>query len=167
MRTSEQIDKIAAALIEAKSKIGTVKMSGYNKFDKYPYATLNDYLSAVKPALTEHGLMIITGASEIVPQPPRTTNAGKTDNAVLVKLTLRLLHSSGQWIEIDQWGEGQDRGDKGTYQAVTGARKYGIANLLCLFTSEDPEAIDKGGRDKDSNGPSANVAPARKADDLL
>jgi hypothetical protein len=165
MRTSDSIDKIAAALVKAQSGIKAVGKGGYNTFDKYKYAKLEDYITATRDTLAANSLVIITGTPEIQPLDGRTTSKGNSENAVLVKLTMRLLHSSGQWIEIDQWGEGQDRGDKSTYKAVTGARKYGIANLLGLYTSDDPE--DDGGNSRNDDKPSGNVAPARKAESLI
>ena len=53
---------------------------------------------------------------------------------------MRLSHAeSGEWIEIDIIGEGYDRGDKAVYKAITGARKYGLACLFDLVTTDDPE----------------------------
>jgi len=39
-------------------------------------------------------------------------------------------------------GQGADKGDKGVYKAITGAKKYFIANLFLIPTDDDPEGND-------------------------
>ena len=47
--------------------------------------------------------------------------------------------TQGQTEEADGYGEGVDSGDKAPYKAITGGRKYALASLLGLATSDDPE----------------------------
>lgn len=140
MKTSESIVNIAAALADMQSDKKVIGKSGENKFDKYSYAMLEDYIRETKDALAKHGFFIITSTGEAQRLDNRTTRAGGTEHAVQVKLTVRLMHKSGEWIEVECLGEGQDRADKAIYKAITGARKYAIASLLGLATSDDPEA---------------------------
>lgn len=140
MKTSESIVNIAAALADMQSDKKVIGKSGENKFDKYSYAMLEDYIRETKDALAKHGFFIITSTGEAQRLDNRITKSGGTEHAVQVKLTVRLMHKSGEWIEVECLGEGQDRADKAIYKAITGARKYAIASLLGLATSDDPEA---------------------------
>lgn len=139
MQTSDSIDKISPALIEAQKEFSPVGKGGENKFDKYSYAKLEDYIKAAAPVLEKHKLAIVTGSNSLTVIEGRLNKDGKPKSAVSVGITLRLIHESGQWIEVESVGEGEDRGDKSTYKALTGARKYGVAMLLGLVTTDDPE----------------------------
>lgn len=141
MKTSESIDKIATALLAAQKAMSPVEKGGVNNYDKYAYAKLENYLSVATPALQENGISLVTSGVEIRPiEGGRTTSQGKSENGVFVVIELTALHESGQWISVQSYGEGQDRGDKSTYKALTGARKYGVAMLFSMVTSDDPES---------------------------
>lgn len=145
MRTSENIDKIAPAIIAARKEMKAIGKSGNNTFDKYRYANLLDYIEGTEKAMLGNGLMLITGNPAIDMPEKRTTQKGGNEYPVTARLTCRLVHESGQWIEIDAHGQGQDRGDKGLYKAITGGRKYVIACLFGLATTDDPERDDDDG----------------------
>lgn len=140
MQSSENVAKISAALVKAQAHFKAVGKSGENKFDKYSYANLEDYVKTVRPVLDQYGLSLVSSVEEVVALPDRQTSNGKSEHAVRVKLVLRIVHDSGEWIEAVSWGEGQDRADKSVYKAITGARKYALASALGLATSDDPEA---------------------------
>lgn len=158
MQSSESIATIAPALIAAQAEFSHVAKGGYNKFDKYDYATLEDYVDAVKQVLSKHDLAITSSVDAINRLPDRTTKNGGTEHAVEVAGTMRVIHSSGEWIEASFRGEGQDRADKSVYKAITGGRKYGIAALFSLATSDDPEADEQVGQ---SQGPTKKPAQQR------
>lgn len=158
MRSSDALDKIAPALAAAQRDAGLVGKGGENKHDKYRYSDLTDFWLACKPVLDKHGLSIVKSSQATVAAFGTTeTRNGGTQHIRHVTLTARIMHASGQWIEIDMPGEGHDRADKGIYKAVTGARKYALASLLNLATSDDPEADEGLLREID--------APQRPAED--
>lgn len=139
MRTSAEQDQIAPALVAAQAKFKAVGKSGRNTQQKYSYADLDDYLSTVRPILAEHGLALTGGVDGVEALPPRETRNGAQMIQVRAHVTLRLVHESGQWIECDAWGDGEDSNDKAIYKATTGGRKYAVASLLGLATTDDPE----------------------------
>lgn len=147
MRMSEQCDKIAAAMVAIGDEVRFVGKSGNNTFDKYSYSKLDDYVRATSEALRKHRVVVVSSASSIVPLPTRKTQKGNDEHCVHLTVTMRAVHESGQWVEVDCVGEGQDRSDKATYKANTGARKYGMAQLFGLATSDDPEADESVGVD--------------------
>ena len=146
MTSSESLSKIAPALTKAQAAFKAVAKSGQNTYDRYSYACLEDYVRAVKPILSAHGLSVLSSAEEVVNLEDRATKNGGKEHAVRVKLNIRIIHESGEWVEASAWGEGQDRADKAVYKAITGARKYGLASALGLATSDDPEADEHVGR---------------------
>ncbi|MBL4700537.1 MAG: ERF family protein [Phycisphaeraceae bacterium] len=142
MKTSEEIDEIAPALAQAQADFKRVQKSGDNKFDRYRYAMLEDFVSAIDDKLAKVDCAIITSVGKVMQMPNRTTQKGGTEYVVRVLLTTRIIHSSGQWIECVGYGEGQDRADKALYKAITGGRKYLLGAMLGLATTDDPEVDD-------------------------
>lgn len=159
MTTSEKTNQVCLALLKAQEAFSKVFKSAENRFDKYKYATLGDYWDATADALQEAGLALISHVAGIETLPDRGTQAGKTERAVRVYLDIRLVHTADQWIQCRAVGEGQDRADKAIYKALTGARKYGIAAMLNLATTDDPEQDSDGRYDE----PPANGKTARPA----
>ena len=140
MRTSEQIDKVSAALIKARSEMGAVTMTGHNSFDGYDYFKLTDFVKASELQLAQNSLHIIASAGKAELLPERKNAKDKPEYCVRVSMVVRIVHSSGQWIEVDAVGDGQDRMDKGVYKAQTGARKYALAHLFGLATANDADS---------------------------
>jgi hypothetical protein len=166
MQSSETVAKIAGALAKAQAEFKGVQKGGQNTYDKYSYAKLEDYVVAIRPVLAKHGLSLLSSVDEVVALEERKTSNGKSEHAVRVKLVVRVLHESGEWVEAAAWGEGQDRADKAVYKAITGARKYGVAAALGLATTDDPEE-DGGDEQPPADPPQRQVAakPDPMADD--
>jgi hypothetical protein len=139
MNQSQSVDKLMPALLAARKAIAPAKKGGRNDFDKYAYATHEDWHAAVMPHLLGNGLLLSLSTVEVDNLPDRTTKKGGTEYTVQVLCAARLWHESGQWIEVHGPGQGQDRADKGIYKALTGAAKYIYAQLFALPTTDDPE----------------------------
>lgn len=137
--------KLLAALAAAQGEMGAAGKSGDNKFDKYYYAKLEDYLEVARPIMAKHGLGITFSAEHVQQLDPRTTAKGGTEHAVRVLMTATVFHSSGQTWEIRGYGEGQDRADKAPYKAITGAKKYLMASVFLIATTDDAEADEQVG----------------------
>ncbi len=161
MKTSESITTISKAIFAAKSQVGKIPKNGYNSFDKYKYARLEDYIDALKPVLDEHKLTVITSSIGDNQPVDRVTSKGNNENGVFLKLEMTVMHESGEWIAIESWGEGQDRADKSSYKATTGGRKYGLAMLFDLVTEDDPEGDENVGVGSNGGMPSAPQAKSK------
>jgi hypothetical protein len=143
-RHSPDITKLMEALVKAKAKMGAVPMSGENKFDKYVYSKLVDYLLVCDAPLVQFGIMPQFTTMERTRLEDRSTKGGAMEHCTEVKLCLRLTHVSGQWMEFEGYGEGQDRADKSLYKGTTGARKYLLGMALNLASGEgDPEGTER------------------------
>jgi hypothetical protein len=142
MKTSDSLINIMPALVKMQASASKVRKGSEKKEGAggtYKYATLEDYIEVVQEGMTENGLFVSTEISCTNRLPDRVTKTGTIQYCVEVFLTIRILHVSGEWIEGAGYGEGQDFGDKAAYKAITGARKYALACLLGLVTTDDPE----------------------------
>jgi hypothetical protein len=146
MNKSESITKLAPALAKLQAAIKPAQKSGDNKFDKYRYSKLEDFLDQCQGPLATHGFSLIMSNPIVASLPDRSTKSGGSEHAVQVQVTATLVHESGEWIEVTGHGEGQDRADKAIYKALTGAKKYIIAGLLKIPTTDDPESDETVGQ---------------------
>lgn len=135
---------LAKALCQVQARMKTVTMSGENKFDKYSYAKLVDYIDVCRKPISDCGLSVLFSVAEVVPLEDRSTKGGAVEHAVRVHLFMTITHISGEQITLNGWGEGQDRADKAIYKAITGARKYLLGMALNLASGEeDPESTER------------------------
>jgi hypothetical protein len=138
MPRSEAINELVAALSKAQAEFSEVGKSGHNKHQNYYYSKLDDFTRATQPSLSKYGLAIIQG---VVDGSVETT----------------LFHSSGQFISysIQMVMGKQDMQALGS--AVTYARKYGLASILCIApddgTDDDGEAAKGDKYDRLQNKP--------------
>lgn len=170
MNKSDTIAKLAPALVKAQSEMKAAQKTGDNKFDKYRYSKLEDFFDAAKPILAKHGLALVMGTPSVTTLADRPTKNGGSEHACQVQVSAMLLHDSGEWIETTGHGEGQDRADKSIYKAITGAKKYAIAGLLAIPTTDDPEADESVGRSAaktNSAGETVKKKPEWSAEDKI
>lgn len=147
--------KLYTALHKARASMSMVAKGGENKFDKYKYATLADYLEAIQKPLDDNGLIVVSHIDEINWLQDRETKGGGFEKVCRIMLRTTVIHAeSGESLSVTVLGEGQDRGDKAFYKADTGARKYALANLFNLATDDDPETDSPG-----TNGSTSAAQP--------
>jgi ERF superfamily len=155
--------KIWAALSKAQAVCKLAEKSGKNTYDHYDYAMLPDYITVVQKPMADNGLSLSVTIEEIVRLPERATASGKKEQVVQVKIIGHLIHESGETADYVCYGEGQDRSDKALYKAITGAKKYLIANIFNLATSDDVEKDSDHERDGMDQRAPADRRPAQTA----
>lgn len=158
MKHSETFTSIAAALAAAAGEFPPIKKNrtvevmtkakGDRPAGKYTftYATLDEIVSSVRPALSKNGLVLVQSVftEEVVAD-------GKTYREDM--LETRLIHASGEWfanvtpVMVDV----EERSAQAYGSAQTYARRYGITALLCVVADEDD----------DGNAAAGNVARSR------
>lgn len=130
MKTSEQIDQFAAAMLVAqaairavsKDKTGKVQMKSGGSYE-YKYSDLASVIEHVKPHLNAAGIVFMQGA---------------TGDSTGVAVETRLIHQSGQWAATTVYlpvgaGTAQAYGS-----AITYGKRYGL-QALCGLPSEDDD----------------------------
>lgn len=154
MQHSETFAAVAAALAGAAAKFQpiarnrTVSVATRNGGSySFTYATLDAIVAAVRPALSEAGLVLVQ--SVITEEVTESTADGVSIRREEM-LETRLLHASGEWLSnltpvlvSDGENSAQAYGS-----AITYARRYGITQLLCVVADEDD----------DGNAAAGNVA---------
>lgn len=116
-----------------------IQKNGRNDFHKYDYATEADYVEALRPLLEEHGLSV---TPELVGEPSIKCideDKGNYLTTIRVRFTLTNIDNPEEQVECVVPGQGADKGDKGVYKALTGAKKYWAALTFMVATGDDPE----------------------------
>ena len=115
----------------------TGKVSG--NYASYSFAGEADLLAAIRPAMVTHGLMILPGEVIDWRQSQYTTNKGSQMNRSDLIMRYRLVHTSGESIDLTTLGCGTDSGDKDPAKAMTIAFKYALRQAFAIETGDDPD----------------------------
>lgn len=127
------VEKLAAVM----AQVARVPKNGWNDFHKYHYATEADITECVRSAMASHGVMLIPSVEKTEWRTIKNKSGGEE---FIASLTVHFTATDGKdRIEFNVMGEGQDRGDKATYKAMTGAIKYALLKLFLIPTGDDPE----------------------------
>jgi len=128
---------------ELLERVGYVQKTGNNAHFKYTYVTEADMIEALRPVMSELGLLFYPSKSEVVPN----SVTGSASTVITIKYTYTLLDSeTGESVDMEVIAQGADSQDKGAYKAATGARKYALRQLILVSTGDDPE------KDEDTDG---------------
>lgn len=125
MRTSEQIDQIGTALAKAQAKMTHAAFDAVNPAFKSKYATLASIVDAIRPALSANGICYVQSI------------ANAEDGLYAVT---RLVHASGQWIELFGPVVPVDkRNAHGAGSATTYAKRFGLAAAVGIAADADDD----------------------------
>lgn len=140
------VKAVITKLSEVMAEVERVAKNGHNAFHKYDYATEADIVSAVRKAMSQRKLMML----------PRTVQQSRTGDITTLHVEFDVIDGdSGETVTVGPIiGEGQDKGDKGPYKALTGAVKYALLKLFLIPTGDDPE------KDEESTVTAKKPAPA-------
>lgn len=141
MKTSTEIDQIAAALLTAQQSITFATKDANNPHFRTKYADLPSVIAAVKPALNNAGIAFL--------QCPSPSEDGR------LHLTTRLLHASGQWMEDTAVCPLPKADPQGFGSACTYLRRYSLAAMCGVYQDDD-----------DGNGASLPPSPTKRTTPL-
>lgn len=132
---SESIDQLAGALASVIGHTGTIEKDRKHQ-QGWMYTSDAALLRALGPMMSTNGLALVPVGQEFAElDHPK-------GHLYQVTVTWRLLHSSGQWMQVQTVGTGWDHQDKAAYKAQTGALKYAMRILFAVPTGDDPDATD-------------------------
>ena len=136
---NKETKNLAQKILSVMENVTSVQKKGYNDFQKYKYARESDYIEAIRPALIAHGVAVYPSLVSMRTEPLPKEGILTT---VEMKFTLVNTDDTNDRQEIVIPGQGSDKGDKGVYKAITGAKKYFVANTFLIPTFDDPEASE-------------------------
>ena len=132
------------------NKLPKLKKEGTNSFHKYNYVTEAQFVDAILPLLDQHGLVVIPELA--APPSMQELEGGKILTTIMMKFKLVNKDDDKDYVQAIIPAQGIDNGDKGVYKAITGAKKYFLANTFMISTGDDPEKdtgfVKKAGKGK-------------------
>ena len=151
MRTSENIDLLATALVAAQATLKSPPKNLTNPFFNSKYAGLPECCDAVREVYRQNGLAVVQGGGE---HAEALGNSDGGDLRVAITVETRIIHESGQWIESSL----PVVLSKLDPQMTCAAFSYGRRNLLnaLVFTAPDD--------DDDANAATYSTADFPKAE---
>lgn len=125
MRTSEQINEVAAAMAAAQADIKPATKDAVNPAYKSKYADLTAIWDAIRGPLSKQKIAVW--------QEAELTEAG-------VAVTTRLAHASGQWVEFGPLTVPCGKRDAhGVGSATSYAKRYAIAAAVGVVAEDDDD----------------------------
>ena len=122
MKSSESINELASALCAAQSQMGGAVKDSANPFFKSSYADLTSVIKAIKQPFADNGLSYT--------QLPVSNENG-------VGVSTRLMHISGQWLEMEYTLPTVKKDPQASGSAISYARRYALQSIAGIPTAED------------------------------
>ena len=117
-----------------------ISKSGRNDFHNYSYVTSADVLDKVNKAFLDVGL-VTTCATQLLDLREVPNAKGNVEKHATVQVDITVTDvDTGESVQFNGLGSGQDSGDKAIMKASTAAIKYAYMLSLCIATGDDPEA---------------------------
>lgn len=126
MRTSESIDKLAAALALAQGQLHPAVKDSTNPHFKSSYVDLHGVWKSCRDALSKNGLSVVQGGTD------------KGDGSTITYIC-RILHASGQWIESELTLRPAKNDPQGVGSAITYARRYLLASMVGVAPQDEDD----------------------------
>jgi hypothetical protein len=151
---------LTAALVEAVKSTPWVEFTKPEKGDggiKYDYIAEEDVVKALRKILPLYGLTVVPRAMELVQKEIYNSKHGSRMCNLLLCVTYRISHTSGEFVEGQTFGEGSDTGDKAANKAMTAAFKYFLREVTLIAGGNDPdktasEELGRAAKDKSKGG---------------
>lgn len=143
--TTKKMQTLVGKLAQIMADTPWVEKKGRNTFFNYDYAKESDILDAIRDRLAANGIFVFTSIESMeFRETSKKTRDGSPMNLVFVKTKHTFSDGeSGETVEVNGFGSGEDSGDKAIYKAITGAMKYFVSKNFLMSTGDDPEREDE------------------------
>lgn len=126
-------------------RVDRIKKDARNDFHKYKYASEKIIKETLHAELVKEKVLFQLNGIDLRVDVIKTAK-GEDTNLTHIKFEYKFIDSeTGDTLTGTFYGTGEDKGDKGTYQATTGAIKYILTSMFLIPTGDDPE------KDKEPN----------------
>ena len=122
MKSSELINELAKALCNAQGQMGGVVKDSSNPFFKSKYADITSVIKAIKQPFSDNGLSYT--------QFPISNEHG-------VGVSTRLMHVSGQYLEMEYTLPTVKKDPQSYGSAITYARRYALQSIAGIPVADD------------------------------
>jgi len=119
--------------------IRKMEKDGYNKFHKYAYYSDDQVSSYFRHQFAQLGILMFTNVVDYDLRDHATKSEG---SSILTTIRFRFTLvdvATGEFLEFESLGQGDDPNDKGSNKAMTGAVKYFLLKLF-MIGGDDAEA---------------------------
>lgn len=133
--------RLAQKLIAIATDIGAIDKDGYNQAQRYAFTSADHVVGQIRLKLFEQGVLLLA-TEENTEERLRSTAKGGETAITTVHLTFVFVDSdTGERIELNWPGRGEDPMDKGVGKALTNALKTFLRQqFLIPWGNDDPEA---------------------------
>ena len=145
---SENVSDLFAALAKAQGSIESAKKDADNPFFKTTYADLSAIVAACRPHLSANGLAV--------------THLPSSEDGTTVAVTCLLTHASGQWLGCKLTLKPTKTDPQGLGSAITYGRRYTLASIVGVVTSDDDGNAASGNAPAPENAPPPNRPAPKK-----
>jgi hypothetical protein len=122
MKSSELINELANALCNAQGQMGGAVKDSSNPFFKSKYADITSVIKAIKQPFSDNGLSYT--------QFPISNEHG-------VGVSTRLMHVSGQYLEMEYTLPTVKKDPQSSGSAITYARRYALQSIAGIPVADD------------------------------
>lgn len=119
----------------------------------YAFASIDDMIAVIRPALTKHGIVVYPSGVSDMTRTVEPNAKGTPMTNVSALFTFTFAHGESDTYAYAQVpGEGRDSSDKAHNKALTAAYKYALKQTLMIETgdAERPQKRRSGGETKDT-----------------
>ena len=127
--------KVAAKIAKVMGQVEYLKKDGRVEFGgtKYNYLSEAKITHQIREKTLEVGLVIVPVSCKVMELP---------NQCEAVEMGYAIIDiESGEAINVNVAGKGQDKGDKSMYKAMTGAYKYMQRQTFAIPTGDDPDKV--------------------------
>lgn len=136
----DQLPNVHQSIAEAMRLVRAVGKWGTNKDQNYRFRSIDDFMTALNPAMAKAGVHIVPTVLQRIIDDTHTTRGGSIMRWVDVEMRFRIFGPAGDFVDVTTWGEARDSADKGTNKAMTGAFKYAIMQAFMVPTQDLEDA---------------------------
>lgn len=158
---------VHVAFNRVKRDVGAVGKNRKNEAQGYYFRSIEDFIDAVSPVLSWHGVLMLPNIIEHrLYHFERTTNNGKQSTSTVATVTTEwhVIGPMGDSFTFRTVGEGADTADKATNKAMSASFKYAMAQGMAIPLHLDDGDATNGANDNDGGGPrTVRKAAAKKA----
>lgn len=133
---SEGTAAIATAISGIMAELESLPKDGHNAFSNYEFTTEGMIANTLRHMMAKAGLALVPFNSEIT----QSEQINEKMRRVTISGQYRLIHTSGESLNVVVPGEGMDSLDKSTAKALTQSYKYALLQIFCAGRGEDGDS---------------------------